>query len=215
MLACPWCGDDRKVLRDETSFPASCPRCNRGTKLDWAYCPWCYGPGFEDVSERALHRSPLRGPLPQFQVRSQGPHAVHALLPVVPHEGAAGMENRRQQRHVPQVRLGRAARFLDALPVVRGRTYIADPFWRRSAIAAGSSCHAAIPAKMAGLYCVLCLCKESRTWQHPELVDDPAYRDLRENDLRHFKSTSPAGSRSIFRAPTCAASICGTSTSTS
>lgn len=52
MLACPWCGDNRKVLREETSFPAACPRCNRGTKLDWEYCPWCYGPGFEDVSER-------------------------------------------------------------------------------------------------------------------------------------------------------------------
>jgi hypothetical protein len=52
MQACPWCGLDRKVLREETSFPASCPRCNRGTKLDWQYCPWCYGPGFDDVSER-------------------------------------------------------------------------------------------------------------------------------------------------------------------
>jgi hypothetical protein len=52
MLGCPWCGDSRKVFRDETSFPAACPRCNRGTKLDWAYCPWCYGPGFTDVSTR-------------------------------------------------------------------------------------------------------------------------------------------------------------------
>jgi serine/threonine protein kinase len=52
MLACPWCGDNRKVLRDETSFPVACPRCHRGTKLDWAYCPWCYGPGFDDVSTR-------------------------------------------------------------------------------------------------------------------------------------------------------------------
>jgi serine/threonine-protein kinase len=52
MLACPWCGDDRNILRDETTFPTVCPRCNRGTKLDWEYCPWCYGPGFEDASER-------------------------------------------------------------------------------------------------------------------------------------------------------------------
>jgi hypothetical protein len=54
MFACPWCGDGRKVLREETSFPASCPRCNRGTKLDWAYCAWCYGPGFDDVSSRTF-----------------------------------------------------------------------------------------------------------------------------------------------------------------
>ena len=52
MQACPWCGTARKVFRDETAFPAACPRCNRGTKLDWRYCPWCYGPGFEDVSPR-------------------------------------------------------------------------------------------------------------------------------------------------------------------
>jgi eukaryotic-like serine/threonine-protein kinase len=52
MLACPWCGTGRKVLPEETTFPAACPRCNRGTKLDWHFCAWCYGPGFEDVSAR-------------------------------------------------------------------------------------------------------------------------------------------------------------------
>jgi serine/threonine-protein kinase len=52
MFACPWCGTGRKVLREETSFPSCCPRCQRGAKLDWSYCAWCYGPGFEDVSER-------------------------------------------------------------------------------------------------------------------------------------------------------------------
>jgi eukaryotic-like serine/threonine-protein kinase len=52
MLSCPWCGTGRKVFHDETSFPACCPRCNRGTKLDWHFCPWCYGPGFDDVSSR-------------------------------------------------------------------------------------------------------------------------------------------------------------------
>jgi hypothetical protein len=52
MQACPWCGVARKVLREETTYPASCPRCHRGTKLDWLFCPWCYGPGFEDVSPR-------------------------------------------------------------------------------------------------------------------------------------------------------------------
>jgi serine/threonine-protein kinase len=52
MLACPWCGTGRKVLQDETSFPSACPRCHRGAKLDWRYCAWCYGPGFEDVADR-------------------------------------------------------------------------------------------------------------------------------------------------------------------
>jgi eukaryotic-like serine/threonine-protein kinase len=52
MIACPWCGDDRHILREETTFPACCPHCNRGTKLDWEFCAWCYGPGFEDATER-------------------------------------------------------------------------------------------------------------------------------------------------------------------
>lgn len=52
MKACPWCGKGRKIVHEETKFPACCPRCQRGVKLDWRYCPWCYGPGFEDVSER-------------------------------------------------------------------------------------------------------------------------------------------------------------------
>ncbi|MCI0491764.1 MAG: serine/threonine protein kinase [Planctomycetes bacterium] len=52
MHACPWCGTSRKRLRDETSFPACCPRCHRGRKLDWLYCAWCYGPRFEEVAVR-------------------------------------------------------------------------------------------------------------------------------------------------------------------
>jgi hypothetical protein len=34
------------------SFPAHCPRCHRGSKLDWRYCAWCYGPGFEVETKR-------------------------------------------------------------------------------------------------------------------------------------------------------------------
>ena len=52
MHACPWCGISRKVIRDATPFPACCHRCLRGVKLDWAYCPWCYGAGFEPVTDR-------------------------------------------------------------------------------------------------------------------------------------------------------------------
>jgi serine/threonine-protein kinase len=52
MHGCPWCGVARKVIRDETKFPAHCPRCRRGIKLDWRYCPWCYGGGFEPLSDR-------------------------------------------------------------------------------------------------------------------------------------------------------------------
>ena len=52
MLACPWCGAGNKSFPHETKFPAKCPRCNRGSKLDWHYCAWCYGPGFEVETTR-------------------------------------------------------------------------------------------------------------------------------------------------------------------
>lgn len=52
MMACPWCGADRRIHTGKTRLPASCPRCHRGMKLDWKYCAWCYGPGFEPASNR-------------------------------------------------------------------------------------------------------------------------------------------------------------------
>ena len=52
MRACPWCGAARGTHREDTRFPARCPRCGRGRKLDWTYCAWCHGPGFKDVAER-------------------------------------------------------------------------------------------------------------------------------------------------------------------
>lgn len=55
MRTCPWCGVARATHKEATRFPARCPRCLRGVKLDWHYCPWCYGPGFETP---ALRRYP-------------------------------------------------------------------------------------------------------------------------------------------------------------
>ncbi len=52
MHACPWCGVKQKTFREETEYPACCPRCLRGTKLDWHFCAWCYGSGFEDATTR-------------------------------------------------------------------------------------------------------------------------------------------------------------------
>ncbi len=52
MGCCPWCGESRAVHEGSVAFPASCPRCRRGLKLDWRYCPWCYGPGFEASGRR-------------------------------------------------------------------------------------------------------------------------------------------------------------------
>jgi hypothetical protein len=52
MLACPWCGVKTEPQRQALSFPAQCPRCHRGSKLDWRYCAWCYGPAFEVETAR-------------------------------------------------------------------------------------------------------------------------------------------------------------------
>ncbi|QDT01006.1 serine/threonine protein kinase [Adhaeretor mobilis] len=52
MTGCPWCGKPRWQHPGETDMPQCCPRCRRGMKLDWEYCPWCYGPGFEVTTSR-------------------------------------------------------------------------------------------------------------------------------------------------------------------
>jgi len=52
MQACPWCGFDNPARGADTRMPANCPRCDRGVKLDWDYCAWCYGPGFESETNR-------------------------------------------------------------------------------------------------------------------------------------------------------------------
>jgi serine/threonine-protein kinase len=52
MRVCPWCGTRRRRHNGATRFPARCPRCRRGRKLDWRYCGWCFGPGFANVADR-------------------------------------------------------------------------------------------------------------------------------------------------------------------
>lgn len=75
MQCCPWCGADPPLDRYEAREPAECPRCHRGAKLDWHYCPWCYGPGFEVETSRRFPdkryaakcaNAKCRGPLMPF-----------------------------------------------------------------------------------------------------------------------------------------------------
>lgn len=55
MQACPWCGKSRKKHQgDFARFTVECPRCHRGLKADWSYCPWCFGAGFERSVTRKL-----------------------------------------------------------------------------------------------------------------------------------------------------------------
>ena len=75
MRACPWCGAEPPLQRFATTYPSSCPRCRRGAKLDWRYCAWCYGFGFEiDTTRRYSDRryqaqcanGKCRGPLMSY-----------------------------------------------------------------------------------------------------------------------------------------------------
>ncbi|MHC5020007.1 MAG: protein kinase domain-containing protein [Planctomycetota bacterium] len=52
MNGCPWCGRTWKTHRAETDAPARCRRCKRGMKLDWSYCPWCWGAAVGPKSDR-------------------------------------------------------------------------------------------------------------------------------------------------------------------
>lgn len=52
MSCCPWCAHQPVFGKDEVSFPARCPRCKRGRKLDWRYCAWCHGKAFATVATR-------------------------------------------------------------------------------------------------------------------------------------------------------------------
>jgi eukaryotic-like serine/threonine-protein kinase len=55
MQSCPWCGSKVRPAKYDSSFPAQCPRCAHGSKLDWKYCAWCYGPAFEVETNRKFH----------------------------------------------------------------------------------------------------------------------------------------------------------------
>lgn len=75
MQACPWCGAEPPLDRHASREAAECPRCHRGVKLDWHYCPSCYGPGFEVETTRRYadgrygakcRNEKCRGPLMPF-----------------------------------------------------------------------------------------------------------------------------------------------------
>jgi len=71
MQACPWCGFDNPARGSESKMPSTCPRCERGTKKDWDYCAWCYGPGF--VEETSRHYSDKRYTARCSNDRCRGP----------------------------------------------------------------------------------------------------------------------------------------------
>jgi hypothetical protein len=74
MTACPWCGVRMPNWQHDVGFPAHCPRCSRGSKLDWRYCAWCYGPGFEVETNRHY-------PDKRYQARCSNSQCRGELMP--------------------------------------------------------------------------------------------------------------------------------------
>ena len=117
MQCCPWCGTEPPLDRHRSRHPAECPRCRRGVKTDWHYCPSCYGPGFEVETTRRYsdkrysahcHNEKCRGPLMPFmrycpwcRVKTKRPWKLPG-----------------QQHALPALPLGRRHEFLALLPVV-------------------------------------------------------------------------------------------------
>lgn len=73
MFGCPWCGASREKHLGKTSFPQQCPRCWRGMKLDWPYCPWCYGSRFEVQTTREFEDK-------RYTARCTGQRCTRKLL---------------------------------------------------------------------------------------------------------------------------------------
>ncbi len=54
MQHCPWCGHGvaKPKFKGTPRFPYQCPRCERGVKADWKFCPHCYGGAIGPQSNR-------------------------------------------------------------------------------------------------------------------------------------------------------------------
>ena len=72
MLHCPWCGEDHEKFRGRTC-KRRCPRCRRGLKADWRFCPWCYGPSLPDASTREYDDK-------RYSARCDGAHCSRRQL---------------------------------------------------------------------------------------------------------------------------------------
>jgi serine/threonine-protein kinase len=74
MQHCPWCGTDNPAPKDDTRMPGVCPRCERGVKSDWAYCAYCYGPGFEVETRRRFADK-------RYSAKCSNPRCKEPLMP--------------------------------------------------------------------------------------------------------------------------------------
>jgi serine/threonine-protein kinase len=79
MHACPWCGFEGNSFLGMGTFPDVCASCERGVHPDFRFCPWCYGPGFQNVSA-IPSRDPRydgRCPNPRCRETRLLPHMQH------------------------------------------------------------------------------------------------------------------------------------------
>src|SRR5690606_10269334 len=87
-------------------------------------------PRLRSAYEARLPGSPIPASLLVSGLLSQAAHGLHALLPVVPPQGATRLEGSRNIGALHLLRLGLSRRLLDLVPMVRpqkGRTVKKDP----------------------------------------------------------------------------------------
>ena len=61
MACCPWCGADDNTFDVTSRYELVCPRCHKGMRPEWSYCPWCYGGGFEPQKKTSGKRGHVHG----------------------------------------------------------------------------------------------------------------------------------------------------------
>ena len=104
--------------RGRESLPQSLPALQAGNEDGLAILPvvlWTCG---EPRCQAALLGHALFGALCKSSLHREGAHAVHALLPLVPAQGPARLEDRGGEGPLRGLWLGRAPRLLGPLRVV-------------------------------------------------------------------------------------------------
>ena len=92
-------------------------------KLDWEYCPWCYGPGFEPSSNRQFTDVRYTGRCQNAKCTRKVLMPFMRYCPWCRRKGATQMEDPRIDAHLRPLRLGGGGRVLEPLPLVLQATW--------------------------------------------------------------------------------------------
>ncbi len=161
MQACPWCGKPRLTHEGDVAFPQHCPRCARH-EARLALLRVVLRPQLRALQQARVQRPSLHRALSEPGLHAQSADAVHALLPVVPPQSAAQVENRRLGQTLSPLRLGRGGRLLEPLPLVFQAT------WRRIN-------RVAQPRETFAMECQQLAPHEARTYLNADMLEPEVF----------------------------------------